>query len=380
MVLPNIIFFDLDQTLIGNTDESLYQGNTLIDIVKKLCQVQSDSKCHVDSMRAKYNEVIQHALVSGLLRPGLKDLLDVLHSKQAMVPTLIYVFSAGEKDYVEVMVANIEKVVGHMFQRPIFTREHTISHSKSIQYVLSTVISSLRKQKLYEKVTEEDIFQNHLLFIDDRDNHIIDTNLKNIKCKTYDFLYPVDIFHELCPQHLKQKFVEMDKMDYFKHYVLPAYANVEYSNALEYERARLVFALSRTEEHISKNKSYMNDTFFSNFATWISKLYSTKKAFFHQTKEDIQAILNKVDSDDEKTKGTSTTQKATRETIVTEKNATKKEIGNKKIEIKIGNKKKMADGDGKGIAIGKANKKTTVKETDTKKKKRNVKGKTAQKL
>lgn len=151
MSVPFLFIFDLDHTMVGNADTSIF--------LRELCEAVhgiSNKKC-----------VGVSNLITKIIRPYLVQLLQFLYGCKDVE---IMVYSHGTDDYVRWAVPIIEKHAGIKFRRPILSRSHTVpnqfNHIKSIDLAVSNLIPKypeLRNPKVFEKMVNK-----RTVLIDDR--------------------------------------------------------------------------------------------------------------------------------------------------------------------------------------------------------------------
>lgn len=150
-VLPVVFIFDLDQTMVGDADSSIF--------IKRICDVirlQKGVKCPVSAN-----------LISSIVRPGLRELLSYLYNIDGVE---IMVYSHGADTYVNWAVPIIERIAGIKFARPILSRRHTVpnqvNHIKSIEYAVHHLIP--RYPALRTTVNMNYVLRKRTVLIDDR--------------------------------------------------------------------------------------------------------------------------------------------------------------------------------------------------------------------
>lgn len=192
--LPILVVLDLDQTMIGNAE---YVTDTweVEENYSRLCRSEPTLECSsFDS-----NRFLDDMLRRGLLRPHLERALKAAQKVQGLN---IFVFSAGRKDYVEKVVAGIERVAGVKFARPILAHNDVVGRRglKHMQWACTRACATLKK-KFPALAKEENVvrvMQERMVFIDDRRDHILPTEFSNnVVCPAYSMSIACDPFANL---------------------------------------------------------------------------------------------------------------------------------------------------------------------------------------
>lgn len=273
-MLPNIIILDLDGTIIGDSTSVDYFA--IFDGYSKLCKLNNLT---IDKRRfdLESTRLLNEALSSGLLRPGFLEFMTAI-SNIKPIP-LVYVFSSGKKRYVDMFIKHIENLINVKFCRPLFTRELSSAYGlKSISEVFDVIYEDLCKTPSIKKLVSSkktELFENHVLFIDDRDDHILDKNASNIVCPRYTFTYPCDMFDRLVPFEHKKMFFESIKL--VKDTYIWDYSDIEYGSHLEFLHSKVSILMSEIERTMVGNKKQLNDKFWSRMAMWVPKYCVTSK-------------------------------------------------------------------------------------------------------
>lgn len=174
---PNIIFIDIDGTLVGDVLPHIAEWEIVNTLYKnKIGQF-------------KINLINQ--LENGLLRPHFSTFIDTLKSNN--VKYEIYIYTASEQVWANVLIQCIEKVIGLKFNRPLFTRKHCIiernSYAKSLEKVCSIIFPKM-KSKYNFKNTSEVVSKSVLI---DNNKTLITNEEKLYLCPTYTYKHVFDV-------------------------------------------------------------------------------------------------------------------------------------------------------------------------------------------
>lgn len=193
--LPTIIVWDLDQTMIGITENVLQ----LADLYKAVDFLQraKDIPNHIN-MNIKHENYFETALqhlkdVPHFIRPHFKTALQSL--KRSLSHCEFFVYSAGQADYVDTLIKYLEKETGVTFHRPIFSRKNTaISYNKSVDFTADAMIQSLvgKYPALKSPKNQKYVLDNGLLFVDDNDVLLTGKD-QWIQCPKYSYNHVIDI-------------------------------------------------------------------------------------------------------------------------------------------------------------------------------------------
>lgn len=196
MKLPFILILDIDNTVIGDIAHCLKE-HKLLDIIYKNCISIKNlpSKC------AKSDIIdIQDELKEGLLRPNVKDFLDFCSKKFKNVEVFFYT-NSSYKWANTILVREVEKALDYKVNRPIFTREDslTVNWEKTISAIYPQILKSLLKKYplLENDKYVNTVFNERMIFIDDIENNVHDYKSRQIKCPKYLYHNYYDIYEKI---------------------------------------------------------------------------------------------------------------------------------------------------------------------------------------
>jgi hypothetical protein len=135
-------------------------------------------------------QLISH-LRNGLLRPFLADFISKLkkHNTES-----IYVYTASDDLWAQMIVPCIESAAGVKFNRPIFSRKHCIVNAGSMQKSLKLVSDKICKGK--SKGLGNEIYKN-IYLIDNNSVLIHDERKLGVLCPTYNVTIPSDVLRNI---------------------------------------------------------------------------------------------------------------------------------------------------------------------------------------
>lgn len=198
MKLPFVIILDIDGTIIGDIGFCITEWNILQEIYKKCITEVKDATCFNMSKMD-----ITEELVNGqLLRPNVKDFIMYCDKKFKNVEVFFYTNSSHDWA-TNVIVPNIEKVLGFKANRPIFTREHSINFVKTITNIYPSIFRTLVKKypALKKESTFAKVLNNRMLFIDDLKDNIHDYKERQIQCPEYEARVFYDIYEKIIKKY-----------------------------------------------------------------------------------------------------------------------------------------------------------------------------------
>jgi hypothetical protein len=184
---PIIVIWDMDKTMIGDTNLMMKSVN-LVKFVRQAIQSKK-----IEDAPSPKNMTYHDFIVPGFIRPGLSDLFSGI--KKTFPTAEFFVYSSGDKKYVESIVPVVEKETGVTFRRPLFSRPDCVYdgqwYRKSIQAQMDIIVSALLPDYpiLKDAEAREAILKGHVIFLDDTDV-VWDMPTKWVQCSSYDF-YPV---------------------------------------------------------------------------------------------------------------------------------------------------------------------------------------------
>jgi len=143
------------------------------------------------------------------IRPFFKEFINIFKNYNIK----FFIFSFGDKSYVENMIKYIEETIEFKFNRPLFTRENKII--KDIDDIKEYIIKSLKSN--YSPLELETIFNYRLIIIDDNKIFWFPNHPQLLICNPYEYtLIPHKIRNSkiIIPYLLKNN--EVIKDDFFK--------------------------------------------------------------------------------------------------------------------------------------------------------------------
>ena len=283
---PIVIIFDLDNTLVGDLSAFGYRLQTN-QFIKDACRSNKLLATYCKKTPKLLEELF---ITEHCVRPGLKEALTTL--KQAAPHLEIFVYSAGEEEYVTRIVEFLEKKYEISFARPIFSRTDCVirednSYGKSIQQHLPEIVKSLRVK--YPQLNEKELLANKILFVDDRDV-VWDHANKLVKCPVYEYPSIEDIFSGFP--------LEMRRLPILKQYATNAIGTmnvfIEPDNVHEIERNMLysLFMADLYRKAMSKAVAGLTDTFFEKFTKAVKPLLKLVKPFTDEKIAGIRKVVN----------------------------------------------------------------------------------------
>ena len=121
MVLPFVLIFDIDQTVIGDISYCGHE-HSILELIFKHCVVKNKdfpTKCPSRDIID-----IQEELQSGLLRPNAKDFIEYCQKRFKKNLEIFFYTNAGYNWATTVSVPQIEKALKIKANRPIFSFEN----------------------------------------------------------------------------------------------------------------------------------------------------------------------------------------------------------------------------------------------------------------
>lgn len=296
-MLPIIFIFDLDSTLIGDSNPILDYYD-LIQFIKNARISNKITIEQVSDLEFKSLPNWKTVLNPSIIRPYLKDFLQSLQTYFSNAEFFIY--SAGETEYVRNMVKFIEKNIGIRFNRPLFSRtdcvlDETDHFSKSIITEFPKIIQSLSLIDKYSKLNLEkytdDILKHSVLFIDDR-NSLWDNKEKWLKCPSYNYKPIVELNVTLLQMIRHIPLIQEYLKSSGKNKKLYVDENKQ-STDDEFYMGYHLFMANIYRDNLSENTKALQDDFFKHMIKLL-KPYPMKKEPFHS--KQILKLQHKLDS------------------------------------------------------------------------------------
>jgi hypothetical protein len=170
-----ICVLDIDGTIIG-------------DVTSQVMEWEILSKFDKSKLRMFRLQLISH-LRNGLLRPFLADFI---HKLKKIGTENIYVYTASDDSWAQMIVPCIESAAGVKFNRPIFSRKHCIVNAGSMQKSLKLISDKI----LRGRGKGADIYKN-IFLIDNNSVLIHDERKLGVLCPTYNVAIPTDVLKNI---------------------------------------------------------------------------------------------------------------------------------------------------------------------------------------
>lgn len=197
---PFILIFDIDNTVIGDCS-LLTKEAQLLKYIYNTCKKEGDYNC-------KYMKSIdmQEELMSGLLRPNIKEFIKFCNNKFKNVE--IFFYTGSSYDWTNSSLgANIEKALNIKINRPFFTKENMIHTLKGIEKSLANIFPLITKSlvaKYPVMKCEKDvdfIIKNRMVFIDDIKNNTYTYSNRQFVCPRYNYWPMYDVSNKIVKKY-----------------------------------------------------------------------------------------------------------------------------------------------------------------------------------
>lgn len=250
--LPIIFILDIDNTLIGKSNEIL-KYNDFLTYIKNSC-----NRNKIDKKDSVCIKKWSYKITDDFFRPYLKEFFNGIMDLSKN--TEFFVFSLGTFSYVKDMVGLIEsKMDGIKFNKPYFSREKSFindkySYVKDINVYESVIINKLKHK--YPDITKNSkkIFEERTIIIDDI--AIWDDDYRHIKIKPYNF-YPI-IEYDL---HLLELIYKNDNL--YNYVSNSEILNIERGNSFqEFLMNYHIYMTNLYNTHNKTNHDELNDNTF----------------------------------------------------------------------------------------------------------------------
>lgn len=179
MSLPYLFVFDLDHTLIGDSEYYYYfdEFKNFINKSQKLGVIEYTNE-ELDKLN-NYNYFKSHP---NMYRKGAIEFIKYL--KKTYKNAEFFIYSLAETSHILSYIKELEIRVGFKFNKPYFNRvEHCYyngDYFKNFNLIINDIKKSLtKKYKELDKIENYDLINNNLIFFDDRNDHIYNNNFIN---------------------------------------------------------------------------------------------------------------------------------------------------------------------------------------------------------
>jgi hypothetical protein len=263
--LPFVLIFDIDNALIGNIDICNKEYN-LLNLIFNICKKKNIHNDQCNKNLLDFDTVMKE----GLLRPNAKDFIDFCKTKYKNVELFVYTNSSHSWTN-NALIKNIERSLGHKFNKPYFTREYSLPYKKSLSNIYEIILRVLisKYPKMKNKEHQEEVFNNRLLMIDDIQNNLFDFPSKLITCPVYKYKPYYDLYTKMIEKYNipREVFNNSEVLEFFDTNFLPIYN----ANGSEKQRDMAMYNLTSLWNIRQSELTKASDTFFTNLIKIMEK-------------------------------------------------------------------------------------------------------------
>lgn len=251
MVCPLIVLFDIDGTLVGDVTPQVLEYDLILNNDKSKMKL--------------FKESLKFHLQLGLLRPGLANFIDILKNNNKTHGVELYIYTAGEMKWVNVLMPIIEDIIGIKFNRPFFTRTSCVTKDglfyKQIANVLPQISQKLKKNYSF---SQQELFRKTVL-IDNTEVLMNSEKYSLIFVPTYNFSLYYDVLRYIEESIIKKNCLEISHVLSLQG-LLPEGSSTSNFVSLKYA------IYSHASSLMKKNRKLSNDTFWNLLGTIINKI------------------------------------------------------------------------------------------------------------
>lgn len=206
------------------------------------------------SINVKYNtKYLVEDYSKGLIRPHFKKFVDTVKSHSLNMQ--LFVYTASETKWANVIVPVIEKLVGFKFNRPIFSRAHcdmTVDKHKSLKLIAPSIVRTLKRKYSNAKI-DTDTIKRMTYLIDN--NFVLQEQYHLVKCPSYERMIHIDPLRQLTNAETNM----------YKKQISESILRRKYTNENIWEILEGVYRLIKVnhKNNHRKNKKSKKDTFWN---------------------------------------------------------------------------------------------------------------------
>lgn len=287
MNLPFILIFDIDNAIIGNVSICLNEYY-LLELISNVCKKKNIHNVTCDKELLNFDTVMKE----GLLRPDTKKFIDFCKNKYKHVELFIYTNSTYSWTN-NALVKNIEKSLGHKFNRPYFTRESSIAemnYKKSLSNIYDSILNVMIKKypNMKNIKNQKEVFANRLIMIDDKKDNLFDYSTKLITCPKYNYTPYYDLYIKMIEQYniSKDVFNDPSILKFFEDNYLPIHNQNGSINQKDMMMYNLTSLWNIRRSELTKTK----DTFFIDLIKIMEKYNSLNDANIAKINKEINQL------------------------------------------------------------------------------------------
>jgi len=220
--LPFVLIFDIDNAIIGSIDICNYEYQ-LLNLIQNICKKQNIHNVECNKNLLNFDAIMKE----GLLRPDAKKFIDFCQKKYKNVELFVYTNSSYNWTH-NALIKNIERSLGHKFNKPYFTRENSLpSLKKSLSNIYDNIMQVLisKYPNMKNKKNQEEVFKNRIIMIDDIQDNLFDYSSKLITCPPYKYKPYYDLYTKMIEKYKipRNMFDHPDILEFFENSFLPIY-------------------------------------------------------------------------------------------------------------------------------------------------------------
>jgi hypothetical protein len=269
--LPFVLIFDIDNAIIGNIDICNKEYN-LLNLIFNVCKKKNIHDIQCGKNLLDFDIVMKE----GLLRPNAKEFIDFCKDKYKNVELFVYTNSSYAWTN-NALIKNIERSLGHKFNKPYFTRENSLQNGfkKSLSNVYDSILHVLvsKYPSMKNKKNQEEVFNNRLIMIDDVQDNLFDFSSKLIKCPEYKYKPYYDLYMKIIDKYRipREVFDNADILNFFDDNFLPIYN----MNGSKQQKDMVMYNLISLWNIRQSELSKSSDTFFVDLMKIMDKYPNT---------------------------------------------------------------------------------------------------------
>ena len=270
--LPFIIIFDVENTIVGNDDQVVYEWNVL-EYIYNICKKKGiHTKCFSSDLLDMQDE-----LKNGLLRPYVSEFIRFCNTKFKNAEVFLYTNSCYSWIN-QVLGKNVEKALKIKINRPFLAVHNSMKsdQSKSIANTFPIIMKSLVRK--YPSLKDEDVSEyvlnNRTILIDNTVSEFFAYTGRQLICPTYNVSYEYDIYEKLIGKYKLAPDIFDDKE--ILQYMHERNILVYNANGNNFQKSKEYIAIAKTYHALrkeikrSQDAPTKEDTYFKDLIKGLS--------------------------------------------------------------------------------------------------------------
>jgi len=188
-----------------------------------------------------------------IVRPGFVEFVNYIQS----LGYLVYIYTASDKAWANVIISQIEKVFNIRFERPIFTRQECQFTNNQFMKSISFIQKGLTRSLIRKHIPTMDLYKRVTIIDNTNVWHNAD-QVNLVVCPSYSYRHPENIAcqisHELFQKHLST--INDVMIKYIPEYNSPTYDYWSFQRRVSIFYVNSIGLLKQSQSQIKQDRFF----------------------------------------------------------------------------------------------------------------------------